>query len=153
MIFQFDTERTPDYSEYKLKDLTLVVRRFLEMLPESLIPFCMYDKVVKIGTIKNYYERRLQVRYCVRKLPTTNYTTLKFLIGHLHVIQASEFNVITGKDLAAALATSIIQPSQCVAMVVQEVPALQHVVLMMIDEYEHIFKAQETLFGTTKNTV
>lgn len=75
----------------KWKDVNVMsslLKDFLRKLPDSLITAKMYKTFIETNRIDGSRERLIALRNLLRKLPDTNYETLKYLAIHLRKVAA-----------------------------------------------------------------
>lgn len=100
----------PNISNVDVHVLTGVVKRFLQHLDETLITTSLWGNFAEATKLETEVESLIRMEYyIINNLPAANRDTLSYLMQHLHAIDRnSKYNNMTFKDLAKALAPTIV---------------------------------------------
>ena len=134
----FDEDKLPDLARDRqvLQDIHSVsslVKLYFRDLPAPVCTFHLYDQFV--SAVKSAEELRiLRLREVLGELPDVNYTTLEFLLKHLHRLSLRHSETgMTAKNLAIVWAPNLLR---CPALEVGGVEALQGVAVQaVVTEY------------------
>jgi len=92
-----------DQSEWAedINNVTSVLKMWLRELPDPLLTNTLHQGFIDAAKIENDRLRHIRLHERVNELPDPNYSTLKFLMGHLHRIsQQSADNSMSTSNLA-----------------------------------------------------
>ncbi|KAM6437469.1 rho GTPase-activating protein 8-like isoform 2-T3 [Liasis olivaceus] len=131
-----------DFDEYgDIHIPAAILKALLRELPEPLLTFSMYDRIVQITSV----ESSLRVTRCkeiVRGLPEQNYAVLKFLMCFLHMVsQETIFNKMTSSNLACVFGLNLIWSANSAPSFSTLVP-INLFVELLIDFYPIIFSSR-----------
>ena len=134
----FDEDKLPDLARDRqvLQDIHSVsslVKLYFRELPAPVCTFHLYDQFV--SAVKSAEELRiLKLREVLGELPDVNYSTLEFLLKHLHRLSLRHSETgMTAKNLAIVWAPNLLR---CPALEVGGVEALQGVAVQaVVTEY------------------
>ncbi|CAM9326296.1 unnamed protein product, partial [Sphacelaria rigidula] len=90
-----------------------LLKAFFRELPEPLIPFSAYDKVVAIAKAAGAPDERWvqAMKGVLWSIPIANYNCLRFLFGFLRKVAAnSGANRMTSENLAIVWAPNLVRP-------------------------------------------
>ena len=134
----FDEDKLPDLAADRqvLQDIHSVsslVKLYFRELPAPVCTFQLYDQFV--SAVKSPEEVRiLRLREVLGELPDVNFTTLEFLLKHLHRLSLRHSETgMTAKNLAIVWAPNLLR---CPALELGGVEALQGVAVQaVVTEY------------------
>ncbi|KAJ1172751.1 hypothetical protein NDU88_004593 [Pleurodeles waltl] len=153
-----------ELTDHSPHDITGVLKHFLKELPESVVPYKLYDEfmafakdIQRIGDGAQVDgeggESRLrqdtfqQMRDILCRLPATNYNTLRHLIAHLYrVAERYEDNKMSSNNLGIIFGPTLIRPSpgNDISMTCLIDSGYQaQIVEFLILNYERIFGADD----------
>ncbi|XP_060629956.2 rho GTPase-activating protein 29 isoform X1 [Anolis sagrei] len=157
-----------ELSELYAHDISNVLKLYLRQLPEPLILFRLYNEFIGLAKESQSINEELDVKQtsprakkrqsvCIelnriilkikdllKLLPTPNYNTLQFLLGHLHrVTEHSDENKMSASNLGIIFGPTLIRPRQTDATLslssLVDYPYQARVVELLITYYEKIF--------------
>ncbi|XP_069460115.1 GEM-interacting protein isoform X2 [Ambystoma mexicanum] len=118
-----------ELSDHSPHDITSVLKHFLKELPESVVPYRLYDDFMALakdfqrtgegaqadgeGGVSGLRHDPFQgMRNILCRLPATNYNTLRHLIAHLYrVAERFEDNKMSSNNLGIIFGPTLIRPS------------------------------------------
>ncbi|CAG8789935.1 3107_t:CDS:2, partial [Gigaspora rosea] len=86
-LFDRNTEAvdlSAEESSLDINNITSVLKLWFRELPDPLFPREMYQNFINAAKTPDERKRVLDLHECVNNLPDPNYSTLKYLMGHLH---------------------------------------------------------------------
>jgi len=119
--------------------LTGCLKLFFRELKEPLIPFHLFDEMLRVTYVKSAVEKTRKYREIVKSLPLENYDTLKYLLEHLLKItefrlqnrmHVSNLAIVFGPTLMWAatessnLAMDMLQQNIVIEALLKEFPAI-----------------------------
>ncbi|XP_041446466.1 rho GTPase-activating protein 29 isoform X2 [Xenopus laevis] len=156
-----------ELSDLYTHDISNVLKLYLRQLPEPLILFRLYSELIGLGkesqrsreemgvtssspTLKRVPSGVelnrviLKIRDLLKQLPTPNYNTLQYLIGHLHrVTEDVEENKMSASNLGIIFGPTLIRPRQTDAAIslssLVDYPYQARIVELLITYYDRIF--------------
>ncbi|KAH0618398.1 hypothetical protein JD844_017547 [Phrynosoma platyrhinos] len=157
-----------ELSELYAHDISNVLKLYLRQLPEPLILFRLYNEFIGLAKesqnineeldMKQMSPRSkkrqslcielnriiLKIKDLLKLLPSPNYNTLQFLLGHLHrVMEHSDENKMSASNLGIIFGPTLIRPRQTDATLslssLVDYPYQARVVELLITYYEKIF--------------
>ncbi|XP_042317978.1 rho GTPase-activating protein 29 isoform X2 [Sceloporus undulatus] len=157
-----------ELSELYAHDISNVLKLYLRQLPEPLILFRLYNEFIGLAKesqsineeldMKQMSPRSkkrqsvcielnriiLKIKDLLKLLPSPNYNTLQFLLGHLHrVTEHSDENKMSASNLGIIFGPTLIRPRQTDAALslssLVDYPYQARVVEILITYYEKIF--------------
>ncbi|XP_078537285.1 GEM-interacting protein isoform X2 [Lissotriton helveticus] len=153
-----------ELADHSPHDITGVLKQFLKELPESVVPYKLYDEFMALAKdIQRIGEGaqadgeggesrlRQDTFQCMRdiicRLPATNYNTLRHLIAHLYrVAERYEDNKMSSNNLGIIFGPTLIRPSpgNDISMTCLIDTGYQaQIVEFLIINYERIFGADD----------
>lgn len=107
----FNDGHTVSYSNPEdIHCAAVIIKRFLRELPEPILTFNLYDKIVTSTLIPDEMNK-LKVVWCIlnNELPEENFVLLKFLMEFLdEVLSYSEVNKMTASNLAIVFGPNLL---------------------------------------------
>ncbi|CAG8756298.1 15675_t:CDS:10, partial [Dentiscutata erythropus] len=83
-----------------VNNITSVLKLWFRELPDPLFPREMYQDFINAAKTPDEKKRVLELHECVNNLPDPNYSTLKYLMGHLHkIVQNQDINKMSVQNL------------------------------------------------------
>ncbi|CAG8618131.1 12011_t:CDS:10, partial [Dentiscutata heterogama] len=83
-----------------VNNITSVLKLWFRELPDPLFPREMYQNFINAAKTPDEKKRVLELHECVNNLPDPNYSTLKYLMGHLHkIVQNQDINKMNVQNL------------------------------------------------------
>jgi hypothetical protein len=84
-----------------INNVASLLKLWLRDLPEPLLTYSLQQGFIEAAKIENDRLRHIRLHERVNALPDSNYSTLKFLMGHLHkVIQHEAENSMSVQNIA-----------------------------------------------------
>jgi hypothetical protein len=84
-----------------INNVTSVLKMWFRELPDPLMTFSLQQNFIETAKIENDRLRHIRLHECVNELPDANYSTLKYLLGHLYQISQNEAtNSMTVQNLS-----------------------------------------------------
>ncbi|GAA98302.1 uncharacterized protein L969DRAFT_93096 [Mixia osmundae IAM 14324] len=94
-----------------INDITGVLKLWFRELPDPLLTFDLYHGFMEAAKIENDRLRHIRLHERVNDLPDAHYATLKFLMGHLHKVQAyASVNSMSRSNLAIVFGPTLFRP-------------------------------------------
>ncbi|TPX61255.1 hypothetical protein SpCBS45565_g07313 [Spizellomyces sp. 'palustris'] len=102
-----------DESDIDIMAVTSVLKQFFRELPEPLLVSSLYTDFTGVTKITEDDDARLpKIIELLRRLPLAHFTTLSYLIMHLHRVQQhSSENLMTPTNLGVVFGPSLIRPA------------------------------------------
>ncbi|KNC99455.1 hypothetical protein, variant [Spizellomyces punctatus DAOM BR117] len=104
---------TSDESDIDIMAVTSVLKQFFRELPEPLLVSSLYADLTGVMKSTEDDEARLpKIIELLRRLPPAHFTTLSYLIMHLHRVQQhSSENLMTPTNLGVVFGPSLVRPA------------------------------------------
>lgn len=122
--------------------VTSGLKQWLRKLPNPLITFDVYDKLLAVTQIppEARDERVAAITDAVKGLPRVHYEVLEFLMSHLgRIVDLKDENLMTSTNCAVVFAPTIMRP-ESIARELGDTKAKNEVVTLMIEEEDQIFR-------------
>ncbi|XP_026873075.2 GEM-interacting protein isoform X2 [Electrophorus electricus] len=161
----FETQRDQvDLSDLSPHDITSLLKYFFKELPEPLLTFDLYGDFISMGkAIQRLTEKEQTVDSCqttedvvpnlkqiLGRLPSSNYSTLRHMIAHLHRIsECYEENKMSPGNLGIVFGPTLLRPllsGGMIALLESNYQAL--LVEFMISHHDQIFGPAQRLSTT-----
>ncbi|KAG9036552.1 rho GTPase-activating protein [Tulasnella sp. JGI-2019a] len=118
-----------------------VIRQWFRELPETIFTTALYDNFLDAIKIRDYEERKTQLRTLIWQLPSANFDVLQALFEHLdHVVDFEEHNHMSPDALAVVFNPSLCKTALSAFGNMQFTLAL---VKNCIIHYHYLFSQQE----------
>ncbi|CAG8504023.1 29154_t:CDS:10 [Gigaspora margarita] len=102
-LFDRNTETvdlSAEEASLDVNNITSVLKLWFRELPDPLFPREMYQNFINAAKTPDEKKRVLELHECVNNLPDPNYSTLKYLMGHLHkIVQNQDKNKMNVQNL------------------------------------------------------
>ncbi|TIC70111.1 RhoGAP-domain-containing protein [Wallemia mellicola] len=102
------------FQEEEAMDINVVasvVKQWFRELPEPLLTFSLYAQFVEAAKVENDRLRHIKLHETVNQLPDCNYSTLKYLMGHLDKVKEKyEVNSMHTSNLAIVFGPTLLNP-------------------------------------------
>ena len=112
LIEALDAGRIKDWSKYQnVHTVATALKRYFRSMAttEPIIPFRLYNEIIRIGKEEPSKESHRQLKEFFKKLDTGRYNTLSYLIKFLNFIAShAEENKMTSSNLAVCFGPNII---------------------------------------------
>jgi len=119
--------------------VTSVLKQYFRKLPNPLITFDVYDRIIESASIENDDERCAHLRVTVNSLPQKHRDTLEFMIFHLaRVMARASENLMTPKNLAVVFAPTIMRDTS-LEREMTDMHAKNNAVQFIIENSDEIF--------------
>ncbi|XP_017310552.1 GEM-interacting protein [Ictalurus punctatus] len=159
----FETQKDQvDLSDLSPHDITSVLKLFFKDLPEPLLTFDLYNDFINIGkdiqklTEKDHSDESAQIvesilsnlKQVLGRLPPCNYSTLQYMMAHLHRISECEENKMSPGNLGIVFGPTLLRPlvSGDVSMIALLESSYQALLV------EFMISHQDQIFGPTLKT-
>lgn len=118
----------------------VLLKTFLRELDEPLLTYDLYDEILLFSTL-NKDERSRYVKILIlEKLPTDNYTLLKYLVTFLSTIEdRSDLNKMTWNNLAVVFAPNLIWAPANSQLSLSAISPINSFVYFMFNNWHSIF--------------
>ncbi|KAH9926242.1 GTPase activating protein [Epithele typhae] len=119
----------------EISNVTSALKAWLRELPDPVITQALYQDFIDAARNENERARHIRLHERVNALPDPNYSTLRYLMGHLHkVVQHSELNSMTVQNVAI-----VIGPSLFNSLNLQDTSLQNKAVETILEHYTDIF--------------
>jgi Rho-type GTPase-activating protein 1/2 len=126
----------PDLDIHSVSSL---LKQYLRRLPNPLITFEIYDKLLDTTSIKTADAKTEAFSQAIMELPKVNRDVLEFLMFHLgRVISRERENLMTGMNVAVVFSPTIMRPESLVREMA-DTQAKNDVVKFLVDNCPAIF--------------
>ncbi|EOR01178.1 hypothetical protein E3P92_01745 [Wallemia ichthyophaga] len=102
------------FQEEEAMDINVVasvVKQWFRELPEPLLTYQLYAQFVEAAKVENDRLRHIKLHETVNQLPDCNYSTLKYLMGHLDKVKdLHEINSMHTSNLAIVFGPTLLNP-------------------------------------------
>jgi hypothetical protein len=119
-----------------------VLKQYIRELPEPLIPFEMFDAVVRLADVDDD-ERALQLRGAMAQLPLERYAVLRYLVEFLTDVHAfAAVNQMTSSNLSIVFGPALLHPEAnqvASSAYLMAIPKVNQVVDAIIAHADFIF--------------
>ncbi|KAF8646886.1 hypothetical protein AX16_007064 [Volvariella volvacea WC 439] len=129
-----------------ISNITSLLKLWLRELPEPLLVPSLQPGFIEAAKIENERLRHIRLHERVNELPDPNYATLKYLMGHLHLVtQNSAKNNMTESNLAIVFAPSLfgqpipIGPNGAAGDSMADAPHQKQAIETILHHYRDIF--------------
>uniref|UniRef100_A0A6I8RVR1 Rho GTPase-activating protein 29 n=1 Tax=Xenopus tropicalis TaxID=8364 RepID=A0A6I8RVR1_XENTR len=164
-----------ELSDLYAHDISNVLKLYLRQLPEPLILFRLYTELIGLAKESQRASEELgvnsssptlkrlpsgvelnrvilKIRDLLKQLPTPNYNTLQYLIGHLHrVTEDVEENKMSASNLGIIFGPTLIRPRQTDATIslssLVDYPYQARIVELLITYYDRIFDVSRKMLN------
>jgi len=145
-----------DLSPYDVHDVAAVLRIFFRELPEPVIPFDLYEPLLKIQRDANIpLDTRIsEIKKVLQQIPQAHLPILQYLIKFLQDVEEHcEVNKMTVSNLAIVFGPNIIKPKVETVQNALEMPLLQGIIQLLMEHSEAFWgNAVRRRTGKTKRT-
>lgn len=110
-----------DYNSFDLEDnevfndissITSVLKSYFRALPDPLLTFTLHEQFVGAASLKDPQTKTTAFIALVQQLPREHYYTLKFLMLHLHRVQAGQDeNLMSARNLGVVFGPTLMRSS------------------------------------------
>ncbi|QRV89091.1 Rho GTPase-activating protein 12 [Ceratobasidium sp. AG-Ba] len=126
-----------------INNVTSVLKLWFRELPEPLMTWELYGSFVEAAQIEGERLRGIRLHEHVNALPDANYSTLKFLMGHLHKIAEHEHvNQMSRSNLAIVFGPTLLgrrEGEEALGAKVQDMSWQCKAIETILDKYVDIF--------------
>ena len=137
-------ERQPQ--DYDISDpdldihaVTSALKQYFRKLPNPLITFDVYEKIIETGEITSQPERIETLQKCLLELPRVHRDVLEFLMFHLkRVVEREKENLMTSQNIAVVFAPTIMRP-QSLAREMTDVQKKNDVLKFLVENCQEVF--------------
>lgn len=119
----------------------VILKTFLRELPEPLLTFNLYAKILKSQLPTNSQETRLaDAQYILNHLPETNYHVIKYLMSFLSkVADNAATNMMTVENLAIVIGPNLLW-SNTEPPTITSIQSINKFCQLLIGNYDHLFE-------------
>jgi len=103
---------TPDLSQYSAHDISSVLKRFLQQLPDPLFTFALYDDFMRVS--RNYEKSKSEMHALqdacelIRQMPASHRACLAIMLKHLNQVSLySDENKMTPSNLGVVFGPTL----------------------------------------------
>lgn len=141
-------EKNP--SDYDISDpdldihaVTSALKQYLRKLPNPLITFDVYDKLLECNPISPISARITSMQCGLQGLPRAHRDVLEFLIFHLRrVVDRERENLMTSTNIAVVFAPTLMRP-ESLAREMSDVQKKNESMQFLVDHCQEIFMGME----------
>ncbi|KAH8592960.1 hypothetical protein B0O99DRAFT_516827 [Bisporella sp. PMI_857] len=137
----FDKDQDFDISdpEIDITAVTSVLKQYFRKLPNPLLTFDVYDRVLESTSVENKRERCAHLRKTFNMLPSRHRDCLEFLVFHLvRVADRQKENLMTPKNLAVVFAPTIMRDTS-LEREMSDMHAKNNAIEFVIENSDEIF--------------
>ncbi|OLL22476.1 putative Rho-type GTPase-activating protein 3 [Neolecta irregularis DAH-3] len=107
---QTDLDLTEPGGSGDICGVTSVLKQYFRQLPNPLITFEEYEDFLKVSQVVDIEERFAAMIMVLKRLPTPNYETLRFLLLHLNrVSEQADVNLMNTRNLAVVFSPTLVR--------------------------------------------
>ncbi|WFD30545.1 hypothetical protein MSPP1_001566 [Malassezia sp. CBS 17886] len=121
-----------------------VVKLWLRELPEPLVPFAFYHRLLETEQLANHSQRVRAMRKLIAAFPKSHFRALRRVAAHLALVaQASKKNLMAPHNIGLVFGSTILNPPPGPGSVAEGFNNLgrsAHIVKIMVVMYRHIFR-------------
>lgn len=156
--FEIQKEQV-DLSDLSPHDITSILKHFFKELPEPLLTYDLYNDFIAVGkTIQNLSEREPapdtnetmdivhNLEKLLQKLPSYYYSTLQYMMSHLHKVSENQENKMSPSNLGIVFGPTLLRPpvSSDMSMIALLETSYQAVLVeFLITHHDKIFGLQQ----------
>ncbi|KAI9762064.1 MAG: hypothetical protein M4579_000700 [Chaenotheca gracillima] len=119
--------------------VTSVLKQYFRKLPNPLLTFDAYDRILETNSIADEEKRIIAMRVTVQALPPKHHDCLEFLIFHLaRVASREKENLMTPKNIAVVFAPTIMRDTS-LEREMGDMHTKNNAIQFMIENYKSIF--------------
>lgn len=139
-----------DPSDYDISDpdldihaVTSALKQYLRKLPNPLITFDVYDKLLECNGITPISARITSMRCGLQGLPRVHRDVLEFLVFHLkRVVDREKENLMTSTNIAVVFAPTVMRP-ESLAREMTDVQKKNEAMQFLVENCQDIFLGME----------
>ncbi|KAH7108287.1 RhoGAP-domain-containing protein [Auriculariales sp. MPI-PUGE-AT-0066] len=106
----FDLEDTEVFND--ISSITSVLKSYFRALPNPLLSHALHEQFIGAAVIKDVSTKMVVLADLVHQLPREHFYTLKFLMLHLHRVQAGqEENLMSARNLGVVFGPTLMRSS------------------------------------------
>jgi len=144
LIDRFHAGEDMDWNDIEDKHLVGgVLMAFLLRLPEPLITFTAYDKLINIvSSDKEREEQLTEIKKVIKELPELNYNMLEYLLDFLDTMtRDSDDNLMTSENLAICFGPGLLRrEEENLGQLMKESSMVTNILTVLVDQYGFFFR-------------
>jgi len=132
-----------DNIEWETKTITSALKTFLRNLPEPLLTFSRYSKLIEAGKCDNYQRRLHRVHRLVQGLPSPNQRMLELLLSHLtRVADKAHTNLMSVSNIGVCFGPTLLRPEEETVAAIMDIKFANVVVEILIQNWEMLLRTK-----------